>query len=341
MRTSVQFMPSLKSYSDVIIGHAAVIKFLSKSIALKRLHHAYLFNGPTHVGKGAVANWFIKNLLCLKDRRPDCPCTSCQVIESAAPHLDLVKIYRNDPAARLGVDQVRIFQDALRRRPSLSHRIVGLIESANDLSESAMNALLKILEEPPANAIIILISNQSDQILPTVISRCQVISFQRVPLNKLTDGLRSIGLSQADALTSARLSNGLPELAIKWQADKEAREKYLESARNLLKLGQYRVADRLQALHGATPLKTDTDQTPEQLLYQWLLVMREILLYKIGCKDLGAFRLTSMPIKSVAERCSLGELAQFIRRLWRGIELSRRNVNSTFIYNYLAFNYEF
>ena len=327
--------------SKTIIGHAMIINFLKKSIDRERLPNAYLFTGPVHVGKNTVAAWFIKTLLCLDERQPNCRCASCQALESGTPQLDLIKVYQDNPTSGIGIDQVRAFQSDLRRPPSVGRRVVGVIESASELSEPAMNALLKILEEPPVHTVIILISHQADRLLPTVVSRCQPIVFNRVPLTELAAGLKSMGLTKTEALTYARLSNGLPGLAINWQTDPETKADYLEVSKNLLNLEHYRLADRLEALQSCLKQSLSYCQTLEQFLSQWHFIMRDVLLAKVGCQELVTFRPLRAPINALAETSQPRQLTKFTRRLWQASELARRNVNQTLINNNLAFNYDF
>ncbi len=322
-----------------IIGHSAVLAYLEKALEHNRVHHAYLFSGPSQIGKSTLARWFIKKLLCLNSAARDCDCGACAAFD-AGRHVDFVEIVKNSDSDKLGVEQVRLFQDSVRRRPGTSNRIVGLIDSIDQSSESAMNALLKILEEPPQSAVIILLSDQPDRILPTIKSRCQTIAMHPVDISELAQALQARGLKKSESLTNARLAGGRPGLALLWQQDPQLQSQHLDLAKRLMDLSRLKLIDRLEQLKNyLVSDRASFSDSDEQLLSHWLLIIRELLLAKLKLKELAVYRVMAGPVSLAAESIDLSSLSSFARQLWRGIERSKRNVNSGLNFSNLTINY--
>lgn len=167
------------SFSD-IIGHDHNIKVLLRSIEKGRLHHAYIFSGPEGIGKRLTALSLARALNCLEMTGDFCGrCVQCKKIE-AGNHPD-VKVIEPD-GQFIKIDQIRELQRDLQFRPFEGRKRVFIIDSADRMGLSASNSLLKTLEEPPKNSILILITANLHAILSTVISRCQRLNFSSLPI---------------------------------------------------------------------------------------------------------------------------------------------------------------
>lgn len=163
-----------------IAGHSVPLATISKILGSGRIAHAYLFSGPEGIGKKKVALAFIEALFCGKAE--GCGhCISCRKIQSGN-HPD---IHTLEPDGQfIKVDQVRSLQKELSFRPYEAPRKVCIIDGADRFNQSSGNSLLKTLEEPPGNALMILLAANIDSVLPTIRSRCQQISFPEYPLTK-------------------------------------------------------------------------------------------------------------------------------------------------------------
>ncbi len=174
-----------------IIGQDHIVQTLTNSILRKNISHAYLFSGPRGSGKTSIARLFAKAVNCsdLSSFEPCNKCDSCLEI-SAGKSIDLLEI---DAASHTGVDDVRELIDGIKFAPVKSKYKIFIIDECHQLSKSAVNALLKTLEEPPAHAIFLLATTESQKMLPTIISRCQRFDFKRLQANEIIKKLQFIG----------------------------------------------------------------------------------------------------------------------------------------------------
>ncbi len=210
---------------DQIRDQQQPIRLLTAFIRKDRLPHALVFAGIDGVGKRSAATALALHLNCeaLQIRgnvsaegpgsgpaeAPPTACRNCRPCRwiLAGNHPDVIRI---DPVGKLiRIDQIRRLLDSLAKKPYGQGRRIVLIADAHCMNPEAGNALLKMLEEPPANTILILTTNQTSDLLPTIVSRCQRIRFQPLP----SDTIRSLlitqeGLAHQDADVVARMAGG-------------------------------------------------------------------------------------------------------------------------------------
>lgn len=187
-RVEIQYLHGM-SWST-LLGHSREIDKLRISAASSRLAHAYAFVGSSGIGKKRFAFELARCLLC--DKHPDADldscgqCSSCQQVD-ARTHPDLLTVSLPEGKSELPI-KLFIGDDESRGKEGLCHdlslkpmsarRRVAIIDDAEWMSEPAANALLKTLEEPPPNSVLILIATSADRLLATIRSRCQVLTFQ-------------------------------------------------------------------------------------------------------------------------------------------------------------------
>lgn len=189
-----------------IVGHDENINALKAILENDRVPHALLFVGPDGVGKAAVANVFAAGLLCTGDGLKPCGgCLSCRQVRSMS-HPDLIVI--SPDGASIKIDQVRELQRETALAPYYGQRRVGIIDAAETMTTQAANSLLKTLEEPVGNTVLILLSNARQQLLDTIISRCRIMPFHALPDDILSQALVGRGLSKEQADAAARISGG-------------------------------------------------------------------------------------------------------------------------------------
>lgn len=167
--------------------------------------HAYLFLGPAGAGRAAFLRAFARGALCpesLDLRHAPEACTACrQVSDGSHPDLLLVEL----EGRSLGIDAVRRLAQALRFRPAAAARRVAVVDSADELTAEAASALLKLLEEPPAFAVLALAASTPDRLLPTIISRCQVVALRPGTAAQARALLESEGVGPEPARAAAYL----------------------------------------------------------------------------------------------------------------------------------------
>jgi len=187
-----------------IAGHSGQLATISRILGSGRIAHAYLFSGPEGVGKKKVATAFIEALFCGKAEGCG-DCISCRKIMSGN-HPD---IHTLEPDGQfIKVDQVRGLQKDLSYRPYEAPRKACIIDGADRFNQSSGNSLLKTLEEPPGNALMILLAANIDAVLPTIRSRCQQLSFSGVPADEVSQLLENSGIDPGTAKVAAGLSEG-------------------------------------------------------------------------------------------------------------------------------------
>ena len=159
--------------------------------ALSRPHHAYLFCGPGHVGKQTAALWFAQGLNCVqRDTGGGCGvCSDCEAI-ARGQHPD-VRIFGSvSDEQRIKVEQVRELNQAVQAKPFSGAYQVFVLTDVDAMTVGACNALLKTLEEPPGETVLVLIARDPEAVLPTLVSRCVLVHFSLVDAASVADALR-------------------------------------------------------------------------------------------------------------------------------------------------------
>jgi DNA polymerase-3 subunit delta' len=195
---------------DGVIGHERVVGLLTREIDGPA--QAYLFSGPSSVGKATVARRFAAALLCDRGGRHDTPCSSCRRARSGN-HPDLI-IVEPEGRASLSVEQARATVAQAPMAPVEGGRKIFVFDEAGSMSEQAANALLKTIEEPTPSTIFVLVVESEDDLPATIGSRCRTIHFGRVRESVLIAALEERGTEPERAGEAARISGGRPGLAL-------------------------------------------------------------------------------------------------------------------------------
>ena len=209
---------------------------LQRAYAAGRMPHAYIFAGDDGVGKFTTASGWAKMLLC-ENRQTvgedpvfvdSCgTCHSCQMFD-AASHPDFRPLYKElirftekgknkTTPVKFPIDVIREFLiDKVSNRPTTGDFVVYVIDEFEKVSNEAQNALLKVLEEPPGYCVIILLCSRLDDLLPTTLSRCQLVRFGSVHESRIVERLAAEGVDKTEAVFWARFSQGSLGRAMAW-----------------------------------------------------------------------------------------------------------------------------
>ena len=171
-----------------LVGQESIKDVLINSIKTNKIAHAYIFTGPRGTGKTSTAKIFAKTLNCLHNEN-GISCDECDMCKTYNESADIIEI---DAASNNGVEEIRNLRDSVKVAPYNSKYKVYIIDEVHMLSNSAWNAFLKTLEEPPSHVIFILATTEINKIPDTVMSRCQRFDFTKIPFEVMKQHLHKI-----------------------------------------------------------------------------------------------------------------------------------------------------
>ena len=180
-----QYIVSARKYRPStfgsVVGQQALTVTLKNAIATDRLAHAYLFCGSRGVGKTSCARIFAKTINCTSRTADGEACNECDSCRQFNENRSL-NIIELDAASNNGVDDIRSLIEQVMVPPAIGRYRVFIIDEVHMLTQSAFNAFLKTLEEPPSYVVFILATTEKHKIIPTILSRCQIYDFNRIEI---------------------------------------------------------------------------------------------------------------------------------------------------------------
>jgi DNA polymerase-3 subunit delta' len=207
-----------------VIGHEWAVAQLARALHYGRSRHAYLFTGPEQIGKTTLAHTFAAALNCTGPTPPCGQCRACTLIARNA-HPDLTVVEAETAGGTLKIDQVRALQQTLALRPFEARYRVAILLNFHQANPAAANALLKTLEEPSPDVVLLLTAISADLLLPTIVSRCQPLNLRPLPIQTVRAALEQhFAAPPETAQTLAQLSGGRIGWAIRALADPSALE---------------------------------------------------------------------------------------------------------------------
>ncbi len=191
-----------------VIGHEWAVEHLARALSYGRTRHAYLFTGPDQIGKTTLAHTFAAALNCTGPTPPCGQCRACTLIARNA-HPDLTVVEAETAGGSLKIDQVRALQQTLALHPFEARYRVAILLNFHLANPAAANALLKTLEEPSPDVVLLLTATSADLLLPTIVSRCQPLHLRPLPIQTVRAALeQNFAAAPEAAQTLAQLSGG-------------------------------------------------------------------------------------------------------------------------------------
>jgi DNA polymerase-3 subunit gamma/tau len=314
-------------------GQEHIVNTLKNAIALDRIAHAYLFCGPRGTGKTTTARILAKAVNCLDPDPANRPCNACAACVSInnGSSTDVIEI---DAASNRGIDDIRDLRERVKYAPSQLKTKFYIIDEAHQITGAAANAFLKTLEEPPAHTKFILATTDPEELLQTIVSRCQRFDFRRINLDAMVANLtrvakaENIEIDEEAKVAIARHATGsmrdalglLDQVAVyRENVEDDNTRVTLDLVRTVLGVSRN---DRVESIVAALAERdagaglraigeaVEAGDDMRQLARQLLAYLRMLLLERAG----GQTELDDSG-KALARRFELGELAMLAQRM--------------------------
>ena len=260
-----------------IVGHDQIKEHLQTAIEQNKISHAYILNGEKGSGKKLIASVFAMTLQCYdKGIQPCETCKSCLQMNSNN-HPDIKWVTHEKIS--IGVDDIRVqINNDIDIKPYSSEYKIYIIDEADKMTEHAQNAILKTIEEPPEYAIILLLTNNINNLLPTILSRCVTLNLKTVPTDLVKDYLmKQLKVPDYAAQLSASFAQGNIGKAIRYASS----ENFIEIKEDVLHLLKY--IDEMELYEIITAIKKLSEHKLEINDYIDLMILwyRDVLMLKV------------------------------------------------------------
>lgn len=345
-----------------LVGNIPITKFLEKSIVNDRVAGAYIFHGPDNLGKTTAARYFAQGLLCENKQKAsgDLPCEICpscrhfQVSHNKRDskishedidinaHGDFHIIRKEKDKKNISVEQVRELIRILSMSSFLGLYKIGIIKHAESLSIEAANALLKTLEEPRLNVVIILVTHDIDFLPATIISRSQILNFYPVQTDIIYDYLiKKHKASRSAAKNFSRLCLGRSALAVKFLEDKDFYDSYNKKVKQFFNIVSHDINGRFLAvekLMGKKAIGQEAVVLAKRILEVWQGLLRDCLLFELGHNDLIQHQLAEEEIKKIKNKFVLSDLLNLNNVIRQAEDYLMANVSPKLVLGNVAVN---
>lgn len=310
---------------DALLGNARLKENLQCSVSRGKLSHFYLISGPKGAGKHTLARLLGAAMVCSAQEKPCCVCPACRKVLSDT-HPDFITI--DEPEKKtVSVELVRNASEDIYIRPNEANKKIYLFPRAQDMTLPAQNAFLKILEEPPAYGVFLLLTDNAQKLLPTVRSRCAELSLYPLDSETLRKALQK-DFPQADEkqLDGAIARSG-GYLGQAKQALADGTQDLPQTAAFAQAFASSDSASLLRVLVGMERWKRDALITAFE---EWVALLQSALLSRSGIEAI------SSDARTISARRASSEILGAITHLQKAIEYAQGNVSPAAICGYLV-----
>lgn len=308
-----------------IYGHEWAVQLLREHVMSGQVRHAYLFSGPPGIGRRTLALRLAQAINCPQPLASGEPCRTCRTCEriERMQHPDLSVVAAESEGGTIKVEQVRELQHNLSLAPYEARFRVALLLRFQEANLNAANALLKTLEEPPDKVVLLLTADAPEALLPTIVSRCEVLRLRPMPLEQAQAALQSHGAAPERARFLAHLTEGRIGAALRLLEDGRAleeRERLLDDLHDLL-------VRPLRARFAYAERLGKDKESMRRALLTWLSFWRDALLLASGSDVPLANLDREDAIRRLADQIGLAGADEIVRGLERCLQGLEQNLN--------------
>ena len=329
------------------LGQDDAIQMFSLAKTENRLAHSYLFFGPDRVGKATLAEDFARLLFCEDEISPCGDCLPCKRVTSKT-HTDINWIEvggerdvgfskSKSKSKSIGIDRIRELRTAINIKPFEGSQRLVVILGSEDMTLEASNALLKVLEEPPENVFFLLLTSNLSMILPTIISRCQLVKIKKVSDEFIKRYMiEKYQFEDSYALDIARLASGKIGMAIFIADNPDYLESRLEIFSRIHKLLNSGLEERFDY---SERLAMDFSRDPEKVhneLRMWEIWWRDFMLVQFDNSDKAYTSSNVEDFLELASFVEIDDVINILKTIDRSIKLLQRNVNPRLVLDQLV-----
>lgn len=314
----------MSGFKDVV-GHADIIQYIQNAVTEDKVSHAYIMNGERGSGKKLLANLFAQTLQCEQGGNEPCyECHSCKQALSGN-HPDIITV-QHEKTSSISVDEIRVqVNEDIQVKPYSSKYKIYIIPEADLMTQQAQNALLKTIEEPPAYAVLILLTENAQKLLPTICSRCVMLKLRNIKDQLVKKYLMEnlhIPDYKADVCTAFAQGNiGRAILLANSEHFNEIKEEAIQLLKNIDTMD---VSDLIEAVKRCSQYKMDVDDYLDVLAIWY----RDVLIYKATQNiDRVIFAEQLSYIKERARKSSYEGIENIIKAIENAKARLRANVN--------------
>lgn len=308
-----------------LLGNDRLKQNLASAFAKNRISHFYLISGPVGSGKKTLSRLLAAAALCTGENKPCLSCTHCRKA-MAGTHPDLITI--DDPEKKhVPIELIRDARADIYIQPNEADRKIYLFPRAQDMRTEAQNALLKILEEPPAYGVFILMTDNAEKLLPTVRSRCTELALTALPENILRPALEK-ACPQA---TPQQIAGAIGRSGGYLGQAKALLEESEEAGENTLRfLRAYAGSDPLGLVQVLVPMEKWKRDVLVEELERWLITLSDALCARSGIPP------TQPMADTVGTARSGSDIMNAINALQKAIDYAQRNISPGAVCGYLT-----